>query len=97
MAEYLVEIEGKWDLEQINLQISTEEAGASEFLGSSVTWHEGRVTNIAKFKELPPGQRPKTITLVKHGGQQPPNTKKVWEGVMVVSGTNEPVTAYRAT
>jgi hypothetical protein len=95
MAEYLVEIEGKYDLPQINLQISREEAGASEFVCSNISFYENRVTNIAKFKELAAGTVPAKLTLVKQGDQPPAQSQRVWSGVMVVSGTNEALSAWR--
>ena len=97
MREYTVEIEGKYDLAQINLQISGEEAGGSEFLSSTISYHEGRVTNLAKFRELPAGTRPAQLTLIEHGGTQPQGTGLIWSGVMLVAGTNTVVSAYRAT
>lgn len=95
MSEYLLEIEGKNDLSQINLQISGEEAGASEFISSSISSHEGRITNIVKFKELPPGTIPKKLTLIKQGATPPAGTKLIWSGAMIVSNKNEAVSAYR--
>src|SRR5262245_8941664 len=97
MSDYLVDIDGANNLAQINLQISGEEAGASEFQSSSILFHDGRITNIAKFRELPAGTRPKQLTLVVQGTAQPAGTKLVWSGVMVVSGTNQAVIAYRVT
>lgn len=97
MGEYLLEIEGKHDLNEINQMISGEEAGGSELISSAVLFYEGRMTNIAKFKELQPGTRPKQIALLEHGTPQPPRTQLVWSGVMLVRGTNTAVSAYRTT
>lgn len=97
MSDYPVEISGEYDLEQINLQISGEEAGASEFISSSISFHEEHITNIAKFKELEPGTVLKKLTLVKHGEEPPADTAQIWSGVMIVSNKNEVVSAYRAT
>jgi hypothetical protein len=97
MAEYLIEIQGIHDLAQINLQIAGEEAGASEFVSSSIVFYEGRVTNIVKFRELAPGTIPKTLTIVKHDDPQPSGTRLTWSGVMIIKGTTEAVSAYRAT
>jgi hypothetical protein len=90
---YIVEIEGKSSLEEINQQIAGEEAGGSEFIDNSVK--DGG--NIAKFDELPPGTRPKQLTVVLKSGPQPAGTKQVWTGQMVVSNVAQSVTAYRAT
>lgn len=95
MSNYEVEIEGKYDLVQINLQIAGEEAGASEFISSEVSIRNNRVTNLVTFRELPAGTRPKPLMVVKQGDPQPPGTKPVWSGTMVVEGTNTAVIAYR--
>ena len=97
MSEYLVDIGGDNDLPQINLQIAGEEAGGSEFLSSTMLFHDARITNIAKFKEWPPGKRPKDLKLVVQGEPQPAGTKLVWSGVLLVSGNNQAVLAYRVT
>lgn len=97
MGEYAVEIEGKYDLDQIELQIRSEEAGASEFISSSISLHEGSITNICQFKELEAGTVPKELTLVRHSEDQPAGTVRIWSGVMIVSDTNEAISAYRAT
>lgn len=94
---YFVEIEGKHDLTQINNMISDEEKGASEFISSAITFLEGRITNILKFKELPRGTRPKQLTLLPHGTPQPSGTQLVWSGVMLVKDTNTAISAYRTT
>lgn len=95
MAEYDVEIEGRYDLDQINLQIAGEEAGASEFRSSRIAVHNNQVTNIVTFRELPAGTVPKPLKVVKHGDPQPSGTEQGWSGVMVVKGTNTAVAAYR--
>lgn len=96
MAEYKVEIEGKYSLDEINLQIAGEEAGASEFLASQVSVKDNQVTNILTFTELSAGTVPHPLKLVRQNEPQPPGTRKFWTGVMVVGGTNTPVVAYRA-
>jgi hypothetical protein len=95
MAEYLVEIQGIHDLSEINLQIRGEEAGASEFISSDMAFYGGRITNIVRFRELPPGTIPKALALVKHNDPQPPGTQHVWSGVMIVQGTTAAVSAFR--
>ena len=96
-AEYPVEVNGEYDLKQINLQISTEEARGTEFLRSTISIFEGRITNIADFKRLSPGTLLKELTLVKQDNAPPPDATKVWEGVMIVANNNEVLSAYRAT
>lgn len=97
MSDYIVEIEGKYDLQQISGLISDEELGASEFVCSSISFHKGRITNIAKFKRLSPGTIPEPLSLVGHGAAQPSGTVHVWSGVMIVNNKNEAMSAYRAT
>jgi hypothetical protein len=97
MAEYLVEIEGKNDLPAMNLQILGEEAGAAEFIRSSIAAYNNQITNLAMFRELQPGTLPKALTLIKQGDAQSAGTRQVWAGVMVVAGANMAVIAYRAT
>jgi len=97
MAEYKLEIEGKFDLPEINLQILGEEAGASEFLSSSVQPGARKArTNMAIFRELPSGTVPNKLFLVADGTAQPPNTNKVWSGTMIVKGVDTAVSAFRA-
>lgn len=96
MGEYLLEIEGKHDLNTIGRMISGEEAGGSAFISSAVSFYQGRITNLATFRELRRG-RPKKIKLLGDGAPQPPETEHVWSGVMLANGTNTAVSAYRTT
>jgi hypothetical protein len=93
MSDYKVEIEGKYDLDEINLQIAGEEAGASKFKSSKVS--DNKKANIVTFSKLPAGTIPNPVKLIKQGDPQPPGTQKIWSGAMVVQGTNTAVTAYR--
>jgi hypothetical protein len=95
MSNYNVEIEGRYKLDEINSAIAGEEVGASEFKSSRVKASDAGVTNIVTFRELPPGTIPKPLTMVKQGDPQPPGTKEIWSGVMVVEGTLTSVVAYR--
>ncbi len=90
MAEYTKLIEGGDSLKQINLQIDEEEAAASEFKESTVSISTNEVT----FRELPAGTVPKRLILVKAGDPQPPGTKLVWRGNMIVEGAQTEVPAY---
>lgn len=96
MSEYDVEIEGKYDLKQIELQLQSEEAGASELLECKISLYDGRITNICKFRTLEPGTVPGKLSLLKQSDEQPAGTEHVWTGVMIVSDSNEAVSAYRA-
>jgi hypothetical protein len=96
MSEYKVEIEGQCNLDEINLQIAGEEAGASEFISSRVSVKHNQVTNVVTFKELDAGTVPHSLKIVKQNDPAPAGTKRLWGGVMVVSGRNTAVVAYRS-
>jgi len=95
MSEFNRFIKGDHDLDQINLQIAGQEAAASEFKGSKISVKDSRPINEVTFEELSAGTRPKKLIIVKHTDSQPSGTKKVWEGAMIVAGTNTAVIAYR--
>jgi len=87
-------IDGKDTLEVINDKINFQEAAGGEFVGSEPDQDKG--VNIAKFKRLPPGQKPANpIKLIKKGESPPSNTTEVWTGKMIVEGKLEEVEAYR--
>jgi len=88
------EIDGKDTLEVINDKINFQEAAGGEFVGSEPDQDKG--VNIAKFKRLPPGQKPANpIKLIKKGESPPPDTEQIWTGKMLVEGKLEEVEAYR--
>ncbi len=96
MDEYIVEIDGGISLTEIENAIQGEEAIGAEFLRSGISYHENAITNLATFNDLPPGQRPqKDVVLVKQGDPAPSGKKNIWAGVMLVSGSNMAVSAYR--
>ena len=96
MSEYIVEIAGNLNLAQITLAIDGEEATGSEFIKSSLSYHENKITNLATFKDLPIGHVPaQQVVLVKHGDPTPGGKKAIWAGVMLVSGNNMATTACR--
>jgi hypothetical protein len=95
MSTYPREIEGKYDLGQINIQIAGEEAGASEFVKSEVTSRNNKMTNIVTFRELPAGTLPKPIILSENNEPSPAGTAMVWSGVMIVKDTSTAVKAFR--
>ncbi len=88
-------ITGDTGLDQINLQIAGQEAAALEFKGSKISVKDSQPTNEVTFETLPAGTRPKELKIVKHTEPPPPGTKKIWEGAMIVAGTNTVVIAYR--
>ena len=95
MSDYLVEIGPGNSLAQITLQVQGEEAGASEFKDSSISFYAGRVTNLARFTELAPGTMPQPITFVVNDAALPAGASSAWAGVMMVGGTTIAVKAYR--
>ena len=95
MSTYVVEIEGKYDLDQINLEIAGEEAGASQFVGSAVTPVGTTPTNAVTFEKLSAGALPKALKLLKQNDPKPDGTVEVWAGTMIVSGTITALKAYR--
>ncbi|MHC1728950.1 MAG: hypothetical protein AB9866_23620 [Syntrophobacteraceae bacterium] len=97
MSDYLIEIEGKHELAQIELQIAGEEAAASEFIESSISSYSNRITNIVLFRELPAGSRPKDVKLIQAPLDSPPpaGTTLIWRGLMMVGSTPQVVMAVR--
>jgi len=97
MAEWQGEIEGNLTLEQIDAAVDNVEAGGGEFLRSTVATPQAKPTNVAVFKRLPPGQRPKEFILSRQSDAAPQNATKIWSGVMLVEGRMTAVVAYRET
>jgi hypothetical protein len=95
LNEYCVLIDGKYDLEQINTQISCEEASFSRFLRSKILCSGNRSTNLVVFGKLPPDFIPKEITLLKTIEDQPRDTVHIWTGVILADNKTEAVSAYR--
>jgi hypothetical protein len=97
MSDYIVEIEGKYPLAQIELQIQSEELGFSQFVSLSIGYHNGSVTNLATFKELQTGTTPNQPTLVEAvPGQAPPAGKvEAWAGPILASGKATYAALYR--
>jgi hypothetical protein len=90
------EIEGRHSLQQIQDLIDGQEAGGCEFTDSRIGIIDNKVTNIATFKKLTPGTLPNAIALGKRTAAPPEDAEKFWTGVMIVSGQNQIVHAYRA-
>lgn len=96
MSDYVAEVKGTLNLADITSAIVREEATGAEFQKSVVAPHEGRITNLVTFKDLPAGTRPgQDIVLKKQNEAAPQGKTTIWTGVMLVSGTNEIVVAYR--
>ncbi|HZZ42740.1 MAG TPA: hypothetical protein VFE58_07365 [Tepidisphaeraceae bacterium] len=95
MATYLLQIDAT-DVNDYANQVNSEEAGASQFQNSSVSYHQNNITNIVTFLELPNGTVPATkFQLVNKGAPAPANTKQIWSGVVVLKSGLSPVVAYR--
>lgn len=95
MSTYILEIPPASTIAQIEANVASEEAGASKFLSSSLSFHSGKITNLATFEELPPGTVLKHLRFVKAGDPVPANSAAEWAGVMIVAGTNTAVATYR--
>jgi hypothetical protein len=97
MNEFSVEVDGKYPIAQIELQIQSQEAGGSEFIQSSIAYYNHHDTNIVQFRMLSPGNRPKRLWLVQGSptGIPPAGTRIVWSGKMMVQNTPQPVSAFR--
>lgn len=96
MNEYITEINGMASLNEIELAIAGEEATGSEFMRASISFHDGNITNLITFNDLPPGQHPSSrLILAKQTDTIPTGKKPVWAGVLLVTGTNIAVIAYR--
>ena len=95
MADYLLRVDGA-NLAEITNKVRSEEAGGSKFKKTSVSYHDGSVTNIMTFEELPLGQRPKDITFLANGDPAPPNTSVIGGHVLVAGNQLKPSTAYRS-
>lgn len=91
--EYFRDAPGDSNLKAINDGIAWEEAGASEFIKSEVVPDTAGVKNRLTFRIIQ--SRPKPLTIVNKDDPQPPGTKEVWSGGMVVEEKITAVTAYR--
>jgi hypothetical protein len=95
MTEYAVVVEAT-TIGEFEQAVSGEEAGASAFVKSAIALHDGRMTNIATFKTLPPGTKRKGIHVLPHGTAKPTDTTLVWAGVLLLREGNTAVSVYRA-
>ena len=95
MSEFIVEIKGEFSTDQIGLQIRDEELSFARFLRSSIGTHEGRVTNLVTFRDLPIGQVPPEPILLAADQPPPPGKQQEWSGAMLVSNAPKAVILYR--
>lgn len=95
MAEYLVEINPK-DAAHFAAALNDEEAGGAAFVKSSVTFFDSRFTNLALFRELPPGQLPGAeVEALAHSAPPPTGKVLLWSGAVLVAGSNAALSVYR--
>lgn len=96
MVEFIANIPGKHTLPEINLMINGVEATGAELTAVHISFHDGTITNLATFDRLSPDDTlPKPIVLSTGGATASDGMILVWAGVMLVSGKNTAVTAFR--
>jgi hypothetical protein len=95
MADYFVTADGSSSLAVLEDQLFDEEGGASEFSDSQVSFIDGAMTNLWKFKMLEPGTLPPEATLQIQGTEPPTDKTLKWNGVMLVEGSLAAVDLYR--
>lgn len=96
MSEFIVEVEGSNSMDQIERAISGLEATGAEFVRSSISFHEGKITNLATFNDLLPGERPQNpLIFVEHGDSMPDGKPAIWAGVLLVAGALVAISAHR--
>ncbi len=94
MEEMLRSISGDDSLNDIEQAIAGAEATGMELLRYRIS--DDEITNIITFNDLPPGERPeKRLLLVPQGNPVPSGTTIVYDGVLLVSGNETGVSAYR--
>lgn len=96
MSEYTADTPAGLSLEELERAVAGEEAAGAIFLDGKVTYTNGKMVNLLKFVDLPPGQRPKDrIIFVRYGDNKPAGKKLIWEGVLLVLGGATPLWAFR--
>lgn len=95
MNEYLLEILQPTE-DAFAAAINDEEAGGSEFRRNTIQAVEGRITNLATFAELDPGNLPdKEARAQTFGTALPAGATIVWQGAAIIGGSNIAITVYR--
>ncbi|MCA2998817.1 MAG: hypothetical protein ING75_09480 [Rhodocyclaceae bacterium] len=95
METYIQEIPGERTIAQIENAIAYEEQDPAHFLKSAISYHNSKFTNLATFETLADTADPGQFKLQLASAPPPAGFAKVWEGPMIVSGTNTMVAAYR--
>lgn len=93
--QYILEIPADRSLVQIENSIKFEEQSPSYFIKSSLSWHNGKFTNLVTFEELADDAEPGKFKLALATDPAPTDFALVWSGPMIVSGTNTMVSGYR--
>ncbi len=91
MSTYDLLIGGDKSLDQIEIEVRAEEAGASEFRSSRIVGSD----NQATFLELAAGTLLPQIDLLRGTDPAPAGKRRIWSGQMVVAGTSTAVAVYR--
>ena len=95
MSEFIREISSP-SLDDLAAAINDEEAGACEFVRSTITSFDNRFTNFALFRELAAGKLLATqVQVGVLGSAQPVGTTLIWSGAVVIGGTNVAVSVFR--
>ena len=96
MGNYVVAIEGRFPLAQIELELRNEEAGASEFVSMRIGQQDGKDVNLATFRELDSGMpKPLTLKQVPPGAPPPAGKVRVWEGRILAENKRLDAALYR--
>ncbi|MCA3060738.1 MAG: hypothetical protein ING69_18110 [Rhodocyclaceae bacterium] len=93
--QYIMEIPPDRNVSQIENGIKFEEQTPSHFVKSSLSWHNGKFTNLVTFEELADDAEPGQFMLALATDPAPAGFAFVWSGPMIVSGTNTMVSGYR--
>ena len=93
MASYYMTMSGAHTLAKLQQAIRGEEALASQFVKSQLSAVDGVITNLVTFDDA--DAIPPVLKLLAHGSAAPEGSVLAWSGVMLVSGANAVVDAWR--
>ena len=94
-GEYIVAIDGKEPRDQIELQLQGEEAGNSEFVASETGTYKGVRANLVTFREVDDLPNDISLAVVPAGTPAPGGKTRLWEGKMLIDGTEQQAALYR--
>lgn len=96
MNTYIVEIAGSHTVADFSNIIRSEELTFSEFLRSSISTFEGRVTNLVTFVDLSESATIPPVAFIIEANKPAPGGKALkWSGPMLVKGVAMAVAVYR--